>query len=286
MFKQTNTLLLKSTPTFRAGHAKWQNIMHRKSAQDKIKGANSMKYVQMVTMAIKENNNDFNVGTNSELKSVMERASQANVPKKILLNVIDKFKSKDANKNEYKQCIFPVIGKNGVSVIYDIFTDNPLSVKTGIATAVKMLDGNVNTQALHFFEKRGEVMLGYIGKDLAEMDDAQSEEFLENFTMSLIENDIEFEDVDYAVHDNDVLSLKVICTDDTVHKSFKKLKEIQDALSCKVLSWDVIYNPTEIIQINENENKTLLKAARRCLKASEDIPDLKAMYVNFKVEDE
>lgn len=129
-------------------------------------------------------------------------------------------------------------------------------------------------------------MLGYIGKDLAEMDDAQSEEFLENFTMSLIENDIEFEDVDYAVHDNDVLSLKVICTDDTVHKSFKKLKEIQDALSCKVLSWDVIYNPTEIIQINENENKSLLKAARRCLKASEDIPDLKAMYVNFKVEDE
>ncbi|SGZ39514.1 uncharacterized protein HGUI_01714 [Hanseniaspora guilliermondii] len=286
MFKQTNLLLLKSTPTFRAGHAKWQNIMHRKNAQDKIKGANSMKYVQQVTMAIKENNNDFNINSNSELKSVMERAAQANVPKKILLNVIEKFKSKDASKNEYKQCIFPVIGKNGVSVIYDIFTDSPLSVKTGIATAVKMLDGSVNTQALHFFDKRGEIMLNYIGKDLEEMDDGQSEDFLETFTMSLIENDVEFEDVEYAVNDNNAVALKVVCTDDTVHKSFNKLKDIQDALSCKVLNMDVIYNPTQIIQISENENKSLLKAARRCLKASEDIPDLKAMYVNFKVEDE
>lgn len=286
MFKQTNTLLFKNSSKLTAGHAKWQNIMHRKSAQDKLKGAASMKYVQMMTMAIKENNNDFNVSSNTELKSVMERAAQANVPKKILLNVIDKFKNKDAAKSEYKQYIFPVIGKNGISIIYDIFTDNPLSVRSGISTAVKNLEGSVNPQALHFFEKQGEIIMECNKKNLEDMDDDQSNEFLEDITMALIEKDIEFEDVEYAVQDNNVLSLKVICKDDGVHKTFKSLKEMQDDIDCKVLSSDVIYKASNTININQDENSSLLKGARRCLKASEDIPDLKALYVNFKVEEE
>lgn len=285
MIKQSSRLLFKQTSNLTAGHAKWQNIMHRKNAQDKVKGAASMKYVQMVTIAIKENNNDFNVNTNKELKSVMERAMQANVPKKNLLNVIDKYKNKDASKNEYKQYIFPIIGKNGTSLVYDVFTDSPLSVRSAIFGAVKSIEGATNPKGLHFFEKQGEIIMEHTNKDLESLDDAQADEFLEELTLSLLEEDVEFEEIEFSAQDNDTVALKVICPADSVHQTVKDLKKVQDSVGCKVISSDVVYNPTSTMTISEEENSSLLKPIKRCMRLSEDVPDLKNLYVNFNIEE-
>ena len=285
MIKQSSRLLFKHTSNSLAGHAKWQNIMHRKNAQDKVKGAASMKYVQMVAIAIKENNNDFNINTNNELKNVMDRAIQANVPKKNLLNVIDKFKNKDASKNEYKQFIFPIIGKNGISLVYDVFTDSPLSVRSAIFGAVKGIDGANNPKGLHFFEEQGEIIMEHTNKDLESMDDDQAEEFLEELTLSLLEKDVEFEDIEFSVQDNDAVALKVVCPADSVHQTFKDLKTVQDSVGCKVISSDVVYNPTSVMTISEEENNSLMKPLKKCMKLSEDVPDLKNLYVNFKIEE-
>lgn len=286
MFKPTFRRNFQHSASKQAGHAKWQNIMHRKSAQDKLKSANISKFRNLISIAIKDNNSIIDTSINLDLKNAIDRALASNVPKKTITAVLDKYKNKDA-ANAYKQYIYPVVGKNGITLIFDCFTENPKHCVSEIKSCVKNIEGTISQQGLHFFERRGEVMLDFLHDDIKEMDDTTSSEFLDELTLNLIDHEIEFEDLEFEPMENsDKIGIRVITKADDMKKTSNMLSSKEDALGCKVLQYEIIFKPQELLEISKSQDPNLVKRIRRCFQETQEMADLTEVYSNFKIAED
>ena len=71
-----------------SGHSKWNNIQHRKGAQDKKRAKLFTKFGRELTIAAKEGGSDPNF--NPRLRLAIEKAKAGNMPKDILERAIKK----------------------------------------------------------------------------------------------------------------------------------------------------------------------------------------------------
>ncbi|KAL6928672.1 hypothetical protein ACO0SA_002001 [Hanseniaspora valbyensis] len=283
MFRPNSLLKFQETTFKKAGHSKWQNILHRKSAQDKLKAANIGKYRNLISIAIKENNNVIDTNINFDLKNAIDRAMESNVPKKTINALLEKYKNKDAS-NALKQYIYPVVGKSGVTLIFDCLSENPKHCMSEIKSCVKNIEGTITQQGLHFFEKRGEVMLDFLNEDIAEFDDAKSDEFLDNLTLTLLDLEIEFEELEFQPIDNsEKIGVRVITTFEDTKKIGHLLTSKQEELGCKVLQHEVTYKAHDILEISKEQDPALVKAINRCFQETQSMTDLSGIYTNFKI---
>ncbi|XBW36825.1 hypothetical protein QEN19_002404 [Hanseniaspora menglaensis] len=286
MFKVTLSGQFKFTVAKQAGHSKWQNIMHRKSAQDKLKSANISKYRNLISIAIKENNNVIDTNINFDLKSAIDRAIASNVPKKTITALLDKYKNKDA-ANAMKQYIYPVVGKNGITLIFDCYTENPKHCVSEIKSCVKNIEGTISQQGLHFFEKRGEIMLDFSKEEISEFDEEKSDEFLDNITLQLLDHEIEFEELEFHPIDNsEKIGVKVVTSAEDVKKLGHLLKKKEQELGCKVLQYETSFKPHEMIEVSKNVDPTFFKGVKRCFFESQEMSDLTDIYSNVKILDD
>ena len=69
-----------------SGHSKWNNIQHRKGAQDKKRAKLFTKFGRELTIAAKEGGSDPNF--NPRLRLAIEKAKAGNMPKDILERAI------------------------------------------------------------------------------------------------------------------------------------------------------------------------------------------------------
>lgn len=283
MFKTTLKLDLQLSVARHAGHAKWQNIMHRKSAQDKLKSANISKYRNLISIAIKENNNVIDTAVNLDLKNAIDRAMDANVPKKTISALLEKYKSKGAG-NSLKQFIYPVVGKNGITLIFDCFTENPKHCMSEIKSCVKNIEGTISQQGLHFFEKRGEITLDFLEEDISEFDEEKSDEFIDNLTLQLLESEIEFEELEFQPLDNsERIAVNVITSPEDVKKIGHMLKAQEEALKCKVVKYENSFKPHETIEISKADDPLLVRGINRCFQETQEMSDLTDIYSNIKI---
>ena len=71
-----------------AGHSKWANIKHRKGRQDAIKGKLFTRLIREITVAARLGGVDIN--SNPRLRSAVEAANGANMPKEKIDRAIKK----------------------------------------------------------------------------------------------------------------------------------------------------------------------------------------------------
>ncbi len=149
-----------------AGHSHWAGIKHKKGKADKLRSKIFSKLSKEITVAAKLGDKDPSM--NPRLRSAIQAARTANMPKDNIERAIDK--SLVNNELNYENLRYEGFGPEKVAVIVETLTDNRNRTASKIRTIFQKAGGNLGTQgsASHNFKQ-----LGVIKIDKSEISEEQ-----------------------------------------------------------------------------------------------------------------
>ncbi len=124
-----------------AGHSKWANIQHRKSAQDAKRGKIFTKLIREITVAARLGGPDPE--TNPRLRAAVEKAQSQNMPKDTIQRAIRR--GGPAEGDNYEEIRYEGYGPGGVAVMVDCLTDNRQRTVAEVRYAFSKCGGNLGT---------------------------------------------------------------------------------------------------------------------------------------------
>ena len=136
-----------------AGHSHWAGIKHKKGKADKQRANLFSKLSKEITVAAKLG--DRNPDINSRLRSAIQAARSANMPKENIERAIDK-SSNTADEN-FESIRYEGFGPDKIAVIVESLTDNKNRTASNIRTIFQKNGGSLGTQgsASHNFKQLG-----------------------------------------------------------------------------------------------------------------------------------
>ena len=136
-----------------AGHSHWAGIKHKKGKADKQRSNLFTKLSREITVAAKLG--DKNPDMNARLRSAIQAARSANMPKDNIERAIDK-SSNSVNEN-FENIRYEGFGPNKIAVIVECLTDNKNRTASNMRTLFQKNGGNLGTQgsASHNFKQMG-----------------------------------------------------------------------------------------------------------------------------------
>ncbi len=102
-----------------SGHSKWSQIKRQKAVTDAARSKVFSRFAQLITLESKHAVGDVSIPA---LKTVIERAKAANMPKNNIDRAVAKGISKDAAALE--RTTYECYGPGGAAIIIDALTDN------------------------------------------------------------------------------------------------------------------------------------------------------------------
>ena len=141
-----------------AGHSHWAGIKHRKGRADKQRSTIFSKLSREITVAAKLG--DKNPDMNARLRSAIQAARSANMPKDNIARAIDK-SSIDVDSN-FENIRYEGFGPNKTTaVIVETLTDNKNRTASKIRTHFQKNGGGLGTQgsASHYFHQTGVIKI-------------------------------------------------------------------------------------------------------------------------------
>ena len=242
-----------------SGHSKWNNIQHRKGAQDKKRAKLFTKLGREITVAAKEGGGD--PGFNPRLRLAIEKAKAGNMPKDALERAIKKGTG-ELEGVDYTELRYEGYGPAGTAFIVNTLTDNKNRTASEVRMVFSRKGGNLGTDGAvaWMFKKQGFISV--------KKDDIDSDEFmmiaLEVGAEDVVEGDTSFE----------------VTTD---------FSDLQDVLD-KIKEAGYTYDEAEIemsaennVEINDLETA---KAVMALYEALDDLDDVQEVYSNFEIPDE
>ena len=136
-----------------AGHSHWAGIKHKKGKADKQRSNLFTKLSREITVAAKLG--DKNPDMNARLRSAIQAARSANMPKDNIERAIDK-SSNSVNEN-FENIRYEGFGPNKIAVIVECLTDNKNRTASNMRTLFQKNGGSLGTQgsASHNFKQMG-----------------------------------------------------------------------------------------------------------------------------------
>ncbi len=239
-----------------AGHSHWAGIKHKKGKADKQRSKIFSKLSREITVAAKLG--DKNPDMNSRLRSAIQAARAANMPKENINRAIDKSKNDDLSNFEYIR--YEGFGPSNSAVIVETLTDNKNRTASNIRTLFAKNGGGLGSQgsASHNFSQTGVIK---ISKD--EIDDEK-----------MLETSIEVGAKDYLSHKDH----------HEIRTENKEIYEIKKKLEEKIKNF--ISTEIEWIPINKNlisgeDKDNMIKF----LENLDDDDDVQNIYTNIIFED-
>ena len=149
-----------------SGHSKWASIKHSKGKADKQRSKVFSKLSKEISVAAKLGDKD--PAMNPRLRSAIQAARSANMPKDNIERAIDK--SSANNENNFENLRYEGFGPDKIAVIVEALTDNKNRTASNIRTIFQKSGGNLGTlgSASHNFNQ-----LGIIKIDKKEISDEQ-----------------------------------------------------------------------------------------------------------------
>ena len=238
-----------------AGHSHWTGIKHKKGKADKQRSKVFSKLSREITVAAKFG--DKNPDMNARLRSAIETARSANMPKDNIERAIDK-SSINADSN-FESIRYEGFGPNKTAVIVETLTDNKNRTASKIRTLFQKNGGGLGTQgsASHNFKQ-----LGIIKIDKKEASDEKIFELaIDSGANECISNDKYHE-----IHTNK----------NEIYEVKKKLeKNISNFLSTE-LEWI----PINLVNLKGDNKDNMIKF----LEAVDDDDDVQNIFTNAKFE--
>ncbi len=140
-----------------AGHSHWAGIKHKKGKADKEKSKVFSKLSKEITVAAKLGDKDPSM--NPRLRSAIQAARSANMPKDNIKRAIDK--SSLSNMSQFESLRYEGFGPEKVAVIVEALTDNKNRTASNIRTIFQKAGGSMGTQgsASHNFTQLGVIKI-------------------------------------------------------------------------------------------------------------------------------
>ena len=234
-----------------AGHSHWAGIKHKKGKADKQRSAIFSKLSREITVAAKLG--DKNPDMNSRLRSAIQAARSANMPKDNIERAIDK--SSIATDSNFENIRYEGFGPAKTAIVITTLTDNKNRTASNLRTIFQKHGGGLGTQgsASHNF-----MQLGVIKIDKGEM----GEEKIFNLATDAGANDCIFHENYYEIHTNN----------DEIYDVKNLLeKEIPNFISTEI----------EWIPINKiNLNKEDKEKMNKFLEILEENDDVQNIFTN------
>ena len=234
-----------------AGHSHWAGIKHKKGKADKQRSAIFSKLSREITVAAKLG--DKNPDMNSRLRSAIQAARSANMPKDNIERAIDK--SSIAADSNFENIRYEGFGPAKTAIVVITLTDNKNRTASNIRTIFQKYGGGLGTQgsASHNFTQKGIIKISK-----QEMD----EEKIFNLATDAGANDCIFHDNYYEIQTNkdEIYDVKKIIE-----------KEISNFLSTEI-EWV----PVNKIDLNEDDKEKMIKF----LEILEDDDDVQNVFTN------
>ena len=238
-----------------AGHSHWAGIKHKKGKADKQRSKIFSKLSREITVAAKLG--DKNPDMNSRLRSAIQAARSANMPKENMKRAIDK--SSINIESNFENIRYEGFGPNKTAVIVEALTDNKNRTASIIRTLFQKNGGGLGTQgsASHNFQK-----LGVIKIDKKEINDDEVFELaIESGANECLSKD-KFHEI--QTDSNEIYKVK------------KKLeKKIHNFLSTEI-EW----MPINKVNLDEDAKQNMTKF----LEQLEDEEDVQNIFTNALIE--
>ena len=140
-----------------AGHSHWAGIKHKKGKADKQKSKIFSKLSKEITVAAKLGDKD--PAMNARLRSAIQAARYANMPKNNIDRAIDK--SSIINQSNFESLRYEGFGPEKVAVIVETLTDNKNRTASNVRTIFQKAGGSLGTlgSASHNFNQLGVIKI-------------------------------------------------------------------------------------------------------------------------------
>ena len=140
-----------------AGHSHWAGIKHKKGKADKQRSKIFSKLSKEITVAAKLGDKDPDM--NARLRSAIQAARSANMPKENIKRAIDK-SSTNTGEN-FENMRYEGFGPEKIAVIVEALTDNKNRTASKIRTIFQKNGGNLGTlgSASHNFKQLGVIKI-------------------------------------------------------------------------------------------------------------------------------
>ena len=238
-----------------ACHSHWAGIKHKKGKADKIRSKIFSKLSKEITVAAKLGSKDPNM--NPRLRSAIQAARSANMPKDNIIRAINKSESnKDLN---YNSLIYEGFGPERIAIIVEALTENKNRTVSNIRTIFQKFGGNLGESgaASHQFRQLGIIRI--------DKDKISDNEILELAINSGAE---------------DCFSSSSFHTIITAKENFYKVKiKIEEKIQ-EFISTGIEWVPTNKISLNKEKTKSVLNF----LETLEEDDDVQHVYTNIEVE--
>ena len=234
-----------------AGHSHWAGIKHKKGKADKQRSAIFSKLSREITVAAKLG--DKNPDMNARLRSAIQAARSANMPKDNIERAIDK--SSIAADTNFENIRYEGFGPAKTAIVVTTLTDNKNRTASNIRTIFQKHGGGLGTQgsASHNF-----LQLGVIKIDKEEMD----EEKIFNLATDAGANDCLFHENYYEIHTNN----------DEIYD----VKNLLEKEISNFISTEIEWVPINKINLNEEEKEKMSKF----LEILEEDDDVQNVFTN------
>jgi len=242
-----------------AGHSKWANRVHRKTRQDVKRSKIFSKYSRALMVAAREGGS--NPDDNATLRSVMDQASAADMPKDNIEYAI-KRGSGELDGVEFETVRYEGYGPGGVAMLVECVTDNNQRSVAEIRNIMSKRDGKMSGagSVTWMFEPKGVITVSRSEVDYDDVFLAGAEAGAED----IVEDDEEYWEIRTAMED--------------FHRVRKALKDAGLPIERAELSMI----PTSTVQVTDEHAGQLLGL----LEDLDDHDDVQHVYANFDISDE
>ena len=238
-----------------AGHSHWAGIKHKKGKADKQRSKIFSKLSKEITVAAKLGDKD--PAMNPRLRSAIQAARSANMPKDNIERAIDK--SSAATGVNFENLRYEGFGPDKIAVIVETLTDNKNRTASNIRTIFQKSGGSLGTQgsASHNFNQ-----LGIIKIDKKEISDEKIFELaLESGADECISYD-EYHEIQ--------------CTMTDIYNVKKKLETTVSNFISTEIEWIALNSAN----VNKDKQETIIEF----LESLEDDDDVQNVFSNVNFQ--
>ena len=234
-----------------SGHSKWASIKHSKGKADKQRSKIFSKLSKEISVAAKLGDKD--PAMNPRLRSAIQAARSANMPKDNIERAIDK-SSNNAESN-FENLRYEGFGPDKIAVIVETLTDNKNRTASNIRTIFLKNGGSLGTQgsASHNFNQ-----LGIIKIDKKEISE-------ENIFELSIESG-----ADECISHNEFHEVQ--CAMSEIYNVKKKLEKI----IANFISTEIEWVPLNSVNVEKDKEETVINF----LETLEDDDDVQNIFSN------
>ena len=236
-----------------AGHSHWAGIKHKKGKADKQRSKIFSKLSKEITVAAKLGDKD--PAMNARLRSAIQSARSANMPKDNIERAIDK--SSVNTELNFENLRYEGFGPDKVAVIVETLTENKNRTASNIRTIFQKAGGSLGTQgsASHNFNQ-----LGIIKIDKKEISDEHIFELAIEAGADECKSNDDFHEIQCPV--NEIYNVK---------------KELEKKIT-NFISTEIEWIPLNSVEISKEKNDSLINF----FESLEEDDDVQNFYSNVK----